>query len=188
MCERVAFNLLYQGSPVFKGYKCSSLIMVNDEDLKEITCKETVKILKSNGFEIKLLGRCAKYTRVLVFDRRALEEDVYKKERFNFLERYGYTLMPLDDLLDRLTSRMGDSCNPFPHEIGIFLGYPLKDIEGFIKNKGKNYSLSGYWKVYGDTEYASAMFSTFKKCRELSINRYNEGSSFEDILRGEEIV
>ena len=38
----------------------------------------------------------------------------------------------------------------FPHEIGIFLGYPLADVAGFIRNKGRNCKCIGTWKVYGD--------------------------------------
>lgn len=36
----------------------------------------------------------------------------------------------------------------FPHEMGILLGYPVEDVEGFIINNGKNELYTGYWKVY----------------------------------------
>ena len=36
----------------------------------------------------------------------------------------------------------------FPHEMGLLLGYPVEDVEGFILNEGENCLYIGYWKVY----------------------------------------
>ena len=49
----------------------------------------------------------------------------------------------VDGFLRQLSNRL---CleHDFPHEIGIFLGYPLEDVVGFIENQGKNYTCSGY--------------------------------------------
>lgn len=35
----------------------------------------------------------------------------------------------------------------FPHEIGLFLGYPSEDVSGFIKHGAKNSKCVGTWKV-----------------------------------------
>ena len=42
----------------------------------------------------------------------------------------------------------------FPHEVGLFLGYPPEDVEGFIENKACSCKLTGYRKVYSDEEKA----------------------------------
>lgn len=42
----------------------------------------------------------------------------------------------------------------FPHEVGLFLGYPPEDVEGFIENKARSCKITGYWKVYSDEEKA----------------------------------
>jgi hypothetical protein len=55
---------------------------------------------------------------------------------------------------------------PFPHEVGIFLGYPPEDVRGFVEQGGQNYKLCGYWKVYGDVEKAKKRFSQYTRCRE----------------------
>jgi hypothetical protein len=45
--------------------------------------------------------------------------------------------------------------NPeFPHEIGIFLGYPPEDVTAFIENDGKNYACRTHWKVYHEPDAA----------------------------------
>ena len=45
------------------------------------------------------------------------------------------------------------------------MGYPLEDVQGFIRNKGKNYLYSGYWKVYGDVEKAIQLFQSYDRAR-----------------------
>ena len=63
-----------------------------------------------------------------------------------------------------------------PHEIGIFLGYPLEDVVGFVRNKGKNYTFKGYWKAYGDPAAAQARFASFRKCTDVYLRCYRNGT------------
>ena len=65
--------------------------------------------------------------------------------------------------MSSLTKRL--QITDFPHEIGIFLGYPLDDVEGFIKNKGQNFLLNGYWKVYSNKEEKEKIFKAYKKSK-----------------------
>jgi hypothetical protein len=52
-----------------------------------------------------------------------------------------------------------------PHEVGLFLGYPLADVLGFIAHSGHGYKLCGMWKVYGDVERAKNQFRQYDLCR-----------------------
>ena len=45
----------------------------------------------------------------------------------------------------------------FPHEIGVFLGYPPEDVKAFIKQNGKGAVLCGYWKVYSNIKKVHAV-------------------------------
>ena len=72
---------------------------------------------------------------------------------WNFSAGFGYTEGSAEEMLGRLADRIGMYAGRelvFPHEIGVFLDYPLADVEGFIRNAGRDYLLSGYWKVYHD--------------------------------------
>ena len=51
----------------------------------------------------------------------------------------------------------------FPHEIGLFLGYPLGDVIGFIKNAGQNCKCVGCWKVYCNECEAIKAFAMIEK-------------------------
>ena len=52
----------------------------------------------------------------------------------------------------------------FPHEVGVFLGYPLWDIRAFIETPEKKAQFTGYWKVYFDPEGALKRFQLFDQC------------------------
>lgn len=89
-----------------------------------------------------------------------------------FLSTYGYDIAEdiVENALRCLEQRYleyREQGAEFPHEMGIFLGYPLRDVEGFIENKGKNYLHQGYWKVYADVEKAKETFLQIHKAREI---------------------
>ncbi len=59
----------------------------------------------------------------------------------------------------------------FPHEIGLFLGYPSEDVLGFIRNRAGNSKMTGAWKVYGDKEKAERIFEKYRKCTRCYLRR-----------------
>ena len=63
----------------------------------------------------------------------------------------------------------------FPHEIGVFLDYPLEDVVGFIENAGQNYKCSGCWKVYCNECETRKLFAKYKKCREVYRRLWSQG-------------
>lgn len=63
----------------------------------------------------------------------------------------------------------------FPHEIGLFLGYPVEDVKGFIKNKADRAKCVGCWKVYGDLNEAQRQFNRFKKCTRIYEKLWADG-------------
>mgnify|MGYP005761667159 FL=1 len=93
-----------------------------------------------------------------------------------FLAEQGYPAASLEQKLAHLAARIREE-GGFPHEIGIFLGYPLEDVRGFIRHKGQNCRCAGYWKVYGDAGAAQKMFDKFRKCTDLYLRLWEKGMS-----------
>ena len=62
----------------------------------------------------------------------------------------------------------------FPHEVGIFLGYPLWDIRAFMQNPRREAKLTGYWKVYYKVEKAREQFQKYDRCIALLQKRMEE--------------
>ena len=97
----------------------------------------------------------------------------------DFLCKEGYTLSEqLDDyapLLRQLSRRLCCEAD-FPHEIGVFLGYPLTDVVGFIENQGRNFTCCGCWKAYGDRDAAERLFAQLNKCTRVYLRLFHEGT------------
>lgn len=84
---------------------------------------------------------------VYVYRKTMLEGELKQPGVLELLERYGYEGSEINSCLNYLKQRLL-SCSCFPHEIGVFLGYPLEDVKGFIENKGQNCESCGVWKVF----------------------------------------
>ena len=69
----------------------------------------------------------------------------------------------------------------FPHEIGLFLGYPPEDVCGFIENKAEDCKCVGCWKVYGDADKAQLLFDKYKKCTQLSRSLFAKGCTLDKL-------
>ena len=80
------------------------------------------------------------------------------------LRTCGYRCFDVDSALDTLKSRL-NGLDAFPHEIGVFLGYPLEDVLGFIENGGRNCLSCGCWKVYSNECEALKAFERYEKCK-----------------------
>ena len=112
------------------------------------------KQFKDRHTRFKLLCRCRAHILILVYDTELTEKIFQKKVTQNYLARFGYEANTgVQDFLNQIAAKIAGG-ESFPHEIGIILGYPPEDIEGFKRYKGRNFKCCGYWKVYGNAERA----------------------------------
>ena len=165
----------FHSAPTLLGVKCANLISFDtDEDtMSEYLCEFTEKISET-GLCARQLCRCRKRTLVYIYNEKMLNAWLKMLQVREFLTEYGYMPdMTMTEMLDKLASRM--NCGDFPHEIGVFLGYPIGDIKGFISNSGKNCLLCGYWKVYENAEKARQTFKIYDRCRDILFDRINNG-------------
>jgi hypothetical protein len=160
------FNLMaYNIAPTLSGLKPSSILNFPDSknnmyDLWFKYREETRQKLPIEFCEIKI---SASNVVVLFYNKENLFNVINDEGNARFLQEQGYKrIYNFDECLNTLKERFQYSC---PHEIGIFLGIPIKDVVGFIENKGTNYLLNGYWKVYYDVESAKKTFILYDKSR-----------------------
>lgn len=126
---------------------------------------------------------------VLFYRSEELEEYVSRPEVRKILRKAGYRSLELEEMLDDLTVRMNTQDreeNGFPHEIGVFLGYPARDVESFIQKGGRESLTVGYWKVYHDVSHAARTFRAFDDAKEYAVNEFLSGKSLQEILLEEE--
>lgn len=131
-------------------------------------------MLYSSGIRFFVLKEDEKSALVYVYRAGALGKILEDARVRSFLKKCGYTDFSTEAVLKKLKERFSHG-GDFPHEIGIFLGYPLGDVIGFIQNLGKNCKCTGCWKVYCDECSAKKTFDKFKKCTEVYTRLWSQG-------------
>ena len=104
---------------------------------------------------------------------RMLERDLRDPLAGKLLSECGYCPENTNACLARLIARLRTE-EDFPHEVGLFLGYPPADVDGFMHRK-KECKLCGLWKVYSDVEYALRQFARCRHCTEVYLNCLSRG-------------
>lgn len=172
--------IIRHDSPTLAGLKTANLFSCPYTDKKEL-----MEALRSLNHRIVPKGvriiplRLAK-GRVLLYIYRPgkLENDFAVKEVAELLEAYGYPVDNPGKCIVQLSKRLNET-KEYPHEIGLFLGYPPEDVKGFIDNRAEGYKCIGCWKVYGDEENAKRKFKCYKKCADVYCTQWANGKSIE---------
>ncbi len=136
--------------------------------------------LNTKGVHILVLLKRMKTALIYVYRPTLLEKELAKGETQELLSSFGYPLCQINTTLSFLQDRLIHQ-DEFPHEIGVFLGYPPSDVSLFIKNKGCNGKCDGCWKVYGNEIEARLKFAQFKKCTALYLRMYKEGKPLDSL-------
>lgn len=134
-------------------------------------------VLLAQGVSVRVFGTPAAAL-MYVYRPELLKKDLRDHQAREILARYGYGPDVFSSLQNRLMATGG-----FPHEIGLFIGYPAQDVAGFIDHGGANCILTGCWKVYHDADRARCLFCTYSKCRERMNRLIERGMTLSDILR-----
>lgn len=134
------------------------------------------RLLNPKGVQVILLRLEKDRALVYVYRPTKLARDINDQETWAFLVSVGYSAQGVEGCIDELAGRLVRSA-VFPHEIGLFLGYPLPDVKAFIENKGQNCKCLGCWKVYTDEDRARKVFTQFDKCTRIYCKKYIEEKS-----------
>ncbi len=200
-------KLVHHCAPTLANIKPANLFVCRDESLPHLgaasgsvdaathernlqyALRETRERLYSHGVHIELLARRTSGVLLYAYRPDAIRIRLADPDVSAFLERYGYNPASLSDCIELLHKRicgtdlastLSASC-AFPHEIGLFLGYPLADVIGFIENNGENYLCSGCWKVYSQQRDAEESFCRFKESTAAFETLFDEGASLESL-------
>lgn len=151
--------LIRHCSPVLMGCKPAALFMIRADILDHLLA------YTSSFIDCLVIRKHKGKMLVFLFDKTVLEKTILSDPIRSVLVGMGYpSRYSLPVFLKHLQKQFEhQQC---PHAVGLFLGYPLDDVLGFIKHKGSNYKLCGIWKVYGDVEQAKKYFRQYDLCRE----------------------
>ncbi|MGN0460560.1 MAG: DUF3793 family protein [Ruminococcus sp.] len=167
-------------SPILAGMKTANMFSCGFRDEAEM--KQSVRslnaVLVKKGLRVLPLKFCNNRALIYVYRPSKLSRDLKQESACCLLKKFGYTPAKPENCIVRLKKRLsyGDE---FPHEIGLFLGYPPEDVSGFIENKAEKCKCVGCWKVYGDEAKARKTFAKYKKCTKVYCRQWAEGRSIE---------
>ena len=181
-------ELIEHCSPTLASIKAASLFTYTYKSLKELHVRVTYwnSKMKRKGITFDILSENVGVNKALiyVYRRADLEKILNRDEIRSFLLNHGYLIddneivggVNCENIILQLKKKF-EKLNQFPHEIGIFLEYPIGDVKGFIENHGCNCKCTGYWKVYCNEEEAEKTFRKYKKCRDIYMKLWVNGRS-----------
>ncbi|MDO4296524.1 MAG: DUF3793 family protein [bacterium] len=171
-------QFIEQCAPTLASLKTGSLFTFHYQDEKELqnSVREWDEQMSEKGIAVSILRTQKHMALIYVYRPSRLKRDMSRPETENFLRQCGYKNANPDSALRILQKKLQEE-EGFPHEIGLFLGYPLEDVIGFIVNAGRNSLVTGYWKVYANVNEAMETFAKYKKCRAVYERLWKEGRS-----------
>lgn len=172
--------LLHYASPTLLGRKMASLFSLKKEAFFQNDFLIIGKSLEKHGLKMIILREDPYQLLVYVFREKSLLQLLNKNEVVDFLQKEGYQDFSPSYCLHKLKESL--QAGVFPHEIGVFLDYPLEDVKGFIENKGKNWKYCGCWKVYKDPQYCKKLFASYEACKKECLQKYQLGCRLEECI------
>ena len=172
-----------QCAPTLAGIKTGSLFSCPCDSPEELRqeVRRINRLLAGKGLCLLPLrfdgGRALLY----LYRPSRLRQDLEDAEAVRLLEESGYPCHSAGQCVACLIRRLRES-EEFPHEIGVFLGYPLDDVKGFIRHKGRDYTFCGCWKCYGDPQAARRRFERYHRCTAVLRRRYAEGTPITQLI------
>ena len=173
-------TLVAHCSPVLAGLKTANMFNVECSDAQSLCLQLRDLNLRLGPKGVRILPLRFSSSRALLYLYRPsrLQKDLQDETAVEILKNYGYPQNSKGGCLGHLFRRLRSS-DTFPHEIGLFLGYPPKDVKGFIEEGPRCAKCTGYWQVYGNEEAALKTFERYRKCTEVYCAQASCGKSLE---------
>ncbi len=163
-------------SPTLAGLKVANLFSCHfdSEEKLHAQIKQYNRLLNKKGLFFQILRLRDGMALIYVYRKNKLQEILNIGDIQAFLSTYGYATMDIETCIEILKSHLLYA--DFPHEIGVFLGYPLADVKAFIENKGRGHKCLGCWKVYTNEKEAKELFCKFEKCTRIYNQKFQQGT------------
>lgn len=167
-------------APTLAGLKTGSLFPCDCGEEQELIRRiaELNRRLAGKGLRILPLRLGGGKALIYVYRPGRLAEDLSRSDAAELLRQRGYGDGCPEQKIATLIRRLRQN-GEFPHEIGLFLGYPTEDVAGFIRHRAEGCKCVGCWKVYGDEARAKREFAKYRKCTCVYRDRIRQGSSLE---------
>lgn len=154
-------------APTLAGIKTGNIFSIKNgktDIYREI--RKLNGILVGKGLRLIPIRKTEKDTLIYLYRPDRLKEDLKDPKAAEILETKGYPCGNSDGCLATLVKHLKTD-KSFPHEIGLFLGYPPSDVEHFMEDPCRGVKCVGCWKVYSNECEARKTFEQYKKCTDF---------------------
>jgi len=171
--------LIDQCAPTLAGIKPASFFRFRAESVATIrdAAAHWNRKLAPSGIMVRILKEYAASSSCMIYvDRESWVGELLRDRKISaFLAVRGYQVSEdVGQMLNQLSARFDEGAE-FPHEIGVFLGYPLEDVVGFIEHRGRDDACCGCWKAYGHRERAERYFDCCRRCTAACQELHSQG-------------
>ena len=169
-------------SPTLAGLKTGSLIPfeMKDSDLA-MEVRRLNRSFKDKGLRLIPIKRKDRKALLYLYRPARLREDLLSTEAGSILKDKGYPVGKPNVCVSTLIRHLAVD-SEFPHEVGLFLGYPPSDVKCFMADSRKGVQCVGCWKVYGDVSEAEKTFARFQKCTAVYRKLMEQGKPLEKLV------
>lgn len=173
-------HIIRNCAPTLAGLKTGSAFVCPYETEEQLlsSLRSVNRKLMPRGVRAIPLRRRDNRALIYVFRPDSLRSDLSREEACSILADRGYCLGGCESCIAQLAHRIREQ-EQFPHEIGLFLGYPPEDVRGFMENCACGQKCTGCWKVYGDECSARRRFDQYKKCTRVYRDCWERGATLE---------
>ena len=166
-------HLMLECAEVLAGVKPANLISIGNRpqpcgrNLYQLWQSHHAELVtRLAGLSFKVLQTKERSMLLLCYNSDHLERHLAHAGIRTLLHKAGYEAdASREGLLDELCRRIKNS-DSFPHEIGLFIGYPAKDVAAFMGLIKLPFACQCLWKVYGNPEQSLELAEQFRCCRE----------------------
>ena len=178
---QIEHSLIEHGAPTLAGLKTANLFPVKAEGEDVILALRRVnRILNRKGMRAIPLKKKKDSILLYLFRPERLEEDLRQLETACMLEEMGYPCGRMEQCISCLIRHLKED-ESFPHEIGLFLGYPPSDVRSFMHSQREGVKCTGCWKAYSNQEEAERTFEKYRKCTLAYQREMKKGRSLESL-------
>ncbi len=152
-------------APTFNDLKLGTMMNLRNakRPLKDYWMQNKFILRDALGLDFYELKEGEDFVLVYFFKNNRLEKKLSQIKIRDFLNLYGYiSCVSTGDYLNLLSQRFRETC---PDEIGIFLGYPLKDVIDFKDRDKKACKCTGYWKCFNNEKSSLEAFKRFDEVK-----------------------
>lgn len=174
----LASFVAWQAAEVIAEVKPANLINIID---RKLACGRNIftlwdkyhsMVFEQTDVRALVLKQQAHRRLVLIYHPAMLEQTLKHRVVKQTLRKLRYDYEDVETALAHLQVRLNEE--DFPHEIGFFLGYPIKDVLAFMGILQLPLTASGPWKMYGKIEDSLARVKTYLRAREQVLDRLDK--------------